>query len=147
MVFMEMKKVLVLLIVIILLGAGYFFLFAKKGTAPTTQTAPVTQTQQTQQTVSPPASQAAQNTVTLTVNGFSPATLTISAGQTVTWVNQSGEMATINSDPHPTHTNYTPLNLGGFASGASLSLSFPTAGTYGYHNHLNPSERGTIIVK
>jgi len=51
------------------------------------------------------------------------------------------------SDPHPVHTDYPPLNLGTFFDGASLSLKFPTAGTYVYHNHLNPSERGTIVVK
>ena len=140
-----MKTILLILVVIALLGVGYFFLFANKGAQPTSQT---TQMQTTQQpTASPSSSPSAQNTVTLTANGYSPATLTISAGQTVTWKNSSGEMATVNSDPHPTHTNYPPLNLGQFADGSSLSLTFPTAGTFGYHDHLNPSLRGTIIVK
>lgn len=85
--------------------------------------------------------------VTLTQSGFSPQTVTISAGDQVTWTNQSGQTATVNSDPHPTHGNYPPLNLGQFADGNSLSLVFPTSGTYGFHNHLNPNQTGTVIVK
>ncbi len=118
---------------IIYAGIYYFFL-AKKGGYNSNQSAPL------------PAQQS-QNTVTLTANGFSPTSLTIKAGQTVTWVNKSGEAATINSAPHPVHTSYPPLNLGNFPDGGTLSLTFDKPGTYGYHNHLNPSEQGTIIVE
>lgn len=136
---------------IIYAGIYYFFL-AKKGgynssqsgqyQSPATQQASPTTTQATSTTA-----QQSQNTVTLTANGFSPASLTIKAGQTVTWVNKSGEAATVNSAPHPVHTAYPPLNLGSFPDGGTLSLKFDKPGTYGYHNHLNPSERGTIVVE
>lgn len=136
---------------IIYAGIYYFFL-AKKGgynsnqsgqyQSPATQQASPTTTQAT-----PTPAQQSQNTVTLTTNGFSPTSLTIKVGQTVTWVNKSGEAATVNSDPHPVHTAYTPLNLGNFPDGGTLSLTFDKPGTYGYHNHLNPSERGTIVVE
>lgn len=88
-----------------------------------------------------------QNMVTLTADGFSPETLTIKTGDTVTWVNKSGSDATVNSAPHPVHSDYPPLNLGTFPDGGTLSLTFPTAGTYKYHNHLNPSQTGIIIVQ
>ena len=88
-----------------------------------------------------------QASVTLTPTGFNPSTLTIKAGTKVTWTNQSGETATVNSDPHPIHTDYPPLNLDEFSNGGTLSLTFDKAGTYGYHNHLNPSEHGTIVVQ
>ena len=94
-----------------------------------------------------PTPQQSQNTVTLTSNGFSPVTLTISVGQTVTWVNESGQAATVNSDDHPVHTGYTQLNLGSFSDGGILTLKFDEPGTFGYHNHLNPSEIGTITVQ
>lgn len=95
----------------------------------------------------PSSTAATQHEVTFTSSGFTPATITIKAGDTVVWINQSGAPATVNSDPHPTHTDYPPLNLGTFGNGATLSLTFPKAGTYGYHNHLNPVQKGTVIVK
>lgn len=88
-----------------------------------------------------------QNTITLTSSGFSPASLTVKVGDTVTWENRSGLVATVDSDPHPVHTNYPPLNLGNFSDGEELTFTFDKPGTYGYHNHLNTSEKGTIIVE
>ncbi len=85
--------------------------------------------------------------VTLTESGYSPATLTIKVGDTVTWTNTGSKNSNVSSDPHPQHTTYSPLNLGMLKPGDSLSLKFDTAGTYTYHNHLNESQRGTIIVK
>jgi len=141
----------------IIYGLIYYFVFAKKGGYNTNQTGQsLYPTTAQQQTISPtanptitssPSAMQQQNTVTLTQSGWSPATLTIKVGQTVVWNNKSGETATVNSDPHPTHTDYPPLNLGSFPDGGSLSLTLPKAGTYGYHNHLNPSERGTIVVE
>ncbi len=85
--------------------------------------------------------------VTLTKSGFSPATLTIKANSRVAWVNNSGQAASVNSNDHPTHKLYPPLNLGLFNSGSSVQLVFDKAGTYKYHNHLNPAQTGTIIVQ
>ncbi len=130
---------------IVVYGLIYYFLFAKKGgynynSTPTTP--PATNSEATS---SP--TEALKDTVTLTVNGFSPATLTIKAGTKVTWINQSGAGATVNSDPHPAHTAYPLFNLGSFQNGGTLSLTFDKTGTYGYHNHLKPSQTGTVIVQ
>ncbi|HYK08971.1 MAG TPA: cupredoxin domain-containing protein [Candidatus Eisenbacteria bacterium] len=133
-------------------GLVYYFVFANKGGYPVGPT--VSPTSSTT-TVSPTAMEASpsssvtqqRNAVTLTQNGFSPSVVTIKVGQTVTWTNKSGATATVNSDPHPTHTAYPPLNLGSFTDGGTLSLTFTKAGTYGYHNHFNPGEKGTIIVQ
>ncbi len=80
-------------------------------------------------------------------DGFSPQTLTVKKGDTVVWINQSGGAVTVNSDPHPTHNKNRFLNRGEFASGSSVQVTFVAAGTYGYHNHFNPSQKGTIIVQ
>ena len=140
-----MNSKLLLGLIVIIVIAGGFFLLANKTQAPTsTQTAPV----QTQATSAPiPTAAMSENTVTLTVNRFSPQTLTVQNGATVTWINKSGEMGNVSSDPHPTHTNYQPLNLGSFSEGKSVSLAFDKPGRYGYHNHLNSSLTGTILVK
>lgn len=127
-----MNKNLLIAIIVILVAVGAFFFFKNKPESQITPTKEETQE---------------QATITLTSTGFSPENITIKAGQKVTWLNKSGTEAAVNSDPHPTHTNYAPLNLGSFADGASLILTFDKAGTYGYHNHLNPNVRGTIIVQ
>lgn len=85
--------------------------------------------------------------VMLTSSGFNPSIVTIKAGSTVTWVNNSGQQGTVNADDHPTHQKYPELNLGLFAPGSSLQVKLTKPGTYTYHNHLNPSQRGTIVVQ
>ncbi|MBI2036082.1 cupredoxin domain-containing protein [Candidatus Microgenomates bacterium] len=90
---------------------------------------------------------AQQVTVMLTQSGFEPATVTVKAGTKVIWVNNSGDMATVNSAVHPTHLVYPPLNFDQFPNGQSLSLVFDKPGTYKYHDHLNPSQTGQVIVE
>lgn len=85
--------------------------------------------------------------VTLSSAGFSPKTITVKAGDTVVWKNDLGKSATVDSAPHPVHTSYPPLNLGGFSDGETLELTFTEAGTYSYHNHLNASQTGSVIVE
>lgn len=157
------SRVTIGVVVAVVLIGGLLLLSSRKAAAPTPYTTPTVTQQATSPTsaanttttgqpsttsASPSTTATAEaNTVTLTANGFSPATLTIKAGDKVTWINKSGAAATVNSDPHPTHTNYPELNLGQFSDGESLSLTFPKAGTYGYHNHFNPTQKGTIIVQ
>lgn len=148
---MVMNKWLIVAVVVVIVVGGGYFLMKGSSTTQTPQLQP-TQTNPSpseamKEEASPSAMQAEGNSVTLTATGYSPASLTVKVGTTVTWTNKSGEAATVNSDPHPTHTDYPPLNLGSFADGATKSLKFDKAGTYGYHNHFNPSERGTIIVQ
>lgn len=86
-------------------------------------------------------------TVNLTSSGFNPKTITIKTGTRVIWINKSAAAATVNSDIHPTHQLYTPLNLGEFPNGSSVQLVFDKPGTYKYHDHLNPSRTGTVVVE
>lgn len=126
--------------------ASFLILSPKK--AQKSQTSTVQETS----TVSPfpsPTTPAMQEEVMIpiTVSGFDPQTVTVKVGTKITWVNNSGKMANVSSAPHPTHTLYPPLNLGNIKAGASISLVFDKAGTYTYHNHLDPTQTGTIIVK
>lgn len=87
------------------------------------------------------------NTVTLTDDGFSPKSITIKVGEKVTWLNNSGDKATVDSSVHPTHRDYPKLNLGLFDDGEEKSLVFDESGTYKYHDHLNASKTGTVVVE
>lgn len=85
--------------------------------------------------------------VKVTASGFVPQTLTVNAGSRVVWFNETDEDATVHSDDHPTHRLYPELNAGQFSKGTSVQTVLTKPGTYTYHNHLNPSQKGTIIVK
>lgn len=86
-------------------------------------------------------------TVTLTSSGFDPKEVTVKKNGEVSWLNKSGKQASVNSDPHPTHQDFPPLNLGLFPSGSNVSLVFDKTGTFKYHNHLSPSQTGVVIVQ
>lgn len=91
---------------------------------------------------------ASKNEVVVTTAGFNPKTIEITAGSTATWVNNGTVATQVASTPHPIHTDYPPLNsVGIIQPGQSKSLKFDKAGTYRYHNHLNPASLGTVIVK
>ncbi len=89
----------------------------------------------------------ATESVTLTSSGFAPQSLTVKVGTKVVWTNQNGTAAAVNSASHPTHLVYPPLNLGNFGNGDTLSLVFDKPGTYKYHNHLNASQIGVVVVE
>lgn len=91
---------------------------------------------------------ATQNMITITSTGFSPQTITIKAEDSVTWTNSDTSNHTVNSNPHPTHTLYPLLNtIGLMKPGEIKSVTFTTAGTYTYHDHLNSSLTGIVIVQ
>lgn len=149
-----MKNYAIIVLILILVGGGSYLAYAKYGKTQnsSTSTNPVSEVLQkpTESLASPTATESMkvqENLVTLTANGYSPKTLTIKVGDTVTWLNKSGEMGNVSSDPHPAHTDFPALNLGRFGDGEKLTLTFTEAGTHGYHNHLNAEETGTIIVK
>ncbi len=75
---------------------------------------------------------------------FSPATVTIAAGQSVTWV-FGGVGHTVTFD----NINGHPDDIGDPAhpqANTSASRTFAQAGTYTYHCSIHPSMTGTVIV-
>lgn len=145
---MSSRLWIIVVVIILILGAGFYyfqFLQNKTDSQPVTISVPSPSSQEASPT---PAEQTQKNTITITANGFSPAEITVKAGESVTWVNSDSSDHQVNSAPHPTHTDYQPLNtVGLIKAGESKSLIFPTAGTYKYHDHLNPQLTGTVIVE
>ena len=87
------------------------------------------------------------NNVTYDGSSFSPTSITIELGDNVEWTNNSSSFIEIASNPHPIHTEYPPLNLGLVQpNGGAVSLTFNEIGTFGYHNHLNETQTGEIVV-
>jgi len=99
------------------------------------------------------ASSGASVTITATSSfTFSPSTATISAGQKVCWVNNSGIPHTVSSGPGQTTASDDGRFTGGsLPSGGTVVVTFPTAGSYPFHCnvHLTPTYNmtGTITVQ
>ncbi len=142
---MNTKNILILVVLVALLGGTFWFIenrgkIYSKNTMSNSSGAPAS-------SVGSSDFKGQEHTVNLTASGFEPQSLTIKAGEKVVWVNETGVAATVSSNNHPTHLLYPKLNLGGFNGGEQLSLVFDTPGTYGYHNHLDPSQTGEITVE
>ncbi len=69
---------------------------------------------------------------------FSPATLTIKAGTTVTWKNMSSAPHTITSDDGKT------FDSGTIPTGGTFHFTFTTPGAFSYHCNYHPYMRATI---
>ena len=80
------------------------------------------------------------NSVTISNYSFSPATLTVTAGTTVTWTNKDSVAHTVTSDG-------SVFSSGDLSPNASFKYTFKTAGTFTYHCAIHVSMKGTVIVK
>ncbi|MDP3948878.1 MAG: cupredoxin domain-containing protein [bacterium] len=94
--------------------------------------------------------------VTYADNGFSPSEITIPKGSAIIFRNYSSKKMRVASNPHPGHSGY-PATGGCIGSTfdscdnippkVSWSFVFDSSGTWGYHDHLNPSQNGTVTVQ
>ncbi len=110
------------------------------------------------QQATPQPAQASGKIVEITASGFNPANLTISAGETVTFINRDSAPHWIASGAHPTHMLYPEPGgcIGSkfdackaLAQGESFSFQFNQKGSWPYHDHLNARAPffGRIIVQ
>jgi len=82
---------------------------------------------------------ASDPTVTIADFQFTPATITIHVGDTVTWVNNGPSAHTATANNHS-------FNTGVLQKGHSASHTFTTAGTFTYICSIHPFMHGTVIV-
>jgi plastocyanin len=112
-----------------------------------------------------PAAQAntqEDNIIDITEFGFTPDEMAVKQGDAVIWVNKNQRKSWPASDAHPTHTLYpdsginkcgTPEAAGIFDACKGLEENwtyifvFREEGTWTYHDHLNPSFTGKIVVE
>lgn len=76
---------------------------------------------------------------------FSPATITIKVGTTVTWTNTTGAPHTVTSDDGTTFDS--GINTPIAANGGTFSFTFTKAGTFTYHCQIHPFMKATVIVQ
>jgi len=87
-------------------------------------------------------------TISMTDTGFVPATVTITAGTTVKFLNNGQAAHWPASFVHPVHTVLPAFDSKvGVATGADYSFTFNQTGAWNFHDHLNPTFLGTITVE
>ena len=80
--------------------------------------------------------------VTIDNYSFTPSTLTIRAGTTVTWTNRDSEVHTVVADDAA-----AGFKSAGLDTDDSFSFTFDKVGSYSYHCSLHPHMTGKIIVQ
>ncbi len=135
-----MKKIILLIIVIAAAVGFYLWWSNNKSTSPKTSI-PVTPS---------------MALITYTDLGYTPASLSVKAGEMVVFKNESSNNIWPASANHPTHNDY-PTTGGCLGStfdacksvppGQAWSFKFEVVGSWKYHDHLNPKYFGSITVE
>jgi len=167
------KSLIITIVVLLVLVVIGYYVFTKFRTStlapelpqpltPSVFEIPSTSTTPTPPTATPTEAETTEVIVKITDNGFEPKEIEIVRGTRVTWINESNRPSWPASDIHPTHRLYpgsgiekcgTPEedkifdSCKGLAPGESWSFIFQEIGEWSYHDHLNPSFVGKIIVK
>lgn len=86
-------------------------------------------------------------TIVFTSDGFSPEELEVRLGQTVTVKNESNQRVQYSSDDHPTHRLNEGMNLAILQPGESGTFTAGPVGRHGFHDHIDDSFTGVLIVR
>ena len=87
------------------------------------------------------------NTVWILDGNFNPSVITITKGETVTWVNKDEAKRKVAADPHPTSSTLPDLVSDELNQGDTFKYTFKEAGEWYYHDYLNPIKKGKVVVK
>src|SRR3989338_1912237 len=100
--------------------------------------------------------------VEITASGFTPRSVTVPAGSSVTFVNTDLAPHWPASGPHPIHTGYPASTIRKCNTGEESAIfdacesllkddrytfTFTEKGSWKYHDHLDPSLTGTVVVE
>ncbi len=88
-----------------------------------------------------------KTTVSYGDSGFLPKEITVKVGTNVSFLNQSSRGMWVASAVHPTHQLLPGFDeLTSVARGGLYEYTFVKIGTWKYHNHVNPSDTGSVVV-
>ncbi len=156
---MKIKSILLAVVVLATVLVGWMFLKNNREVlinSPTPTISPTPTPLVSPELLVSPSPVVSKNIVIYTDSGYTPNTIKIKKGETVTWKNKSSGGMWTASNPHPIHTEY-PQSGGCISSifdecksdgpGIEWSFTFTHAGTWGYHNHVNARDMGTVVVE
>ncbi len=148
--------------IVVILGGVWYFSGASAGSGTASGAMEGNEYQQGSGASSTPSGSRGSATVNYDGTSFSPSSLTVHAGDTVTFVDHSASSMWIASGVHPSHELYDGTSRAihcatGYAgpapfdecaaSSANYSFTFTKAGAWPYHDHLNAGVTGKIIVQ
>jgi plastocyanin len=85
--------------------------------------------------------------VRITKDGFQPATLSVHKGTKVVWVSDDAGLHQVASNPFPKDNGLPGLNSEILNENQNYTYTADMAGTFGYHDQINPTINGTLTVK
>lgn len=134
-------------IVLLIAGVGLFVwaLNARKADVPAS-IPESSQTARNNDSSVATATEALAAIIVFTNDGFTPNTLSVKKGTVVTVKNESSKRVQFSSDDHPSHRDDPSLNMKTLAPGESGTFTAVTVGTQGFHDHIDDSKVGTLIV-
>lgn len=141
------RKVAIIVVAVLVIGAGVYFMMQQNNPTPKESTNTSTSSSSTAPTSPAVDTQEVAATITYSGSGFLPEKVTVKSGQSIAIRNDSSTEVQFDSDPHPIHTTNKELNVEIVAPGEVKTFTVTKTGTFGYHNHLNPSQEGTIVVE
>ena len=162
-----MKVLIIIIIVLLLLIGGYFYFFTgDKGSKSETINSNIvsdstSSSSSTKETDSETELKPSGNVVEISENGFSPSVISINQGDSVIFQNVGKKAIWPASDVHPKHTVYPGSDIKkcntaeasrifdacrGIAPEGIYTFTFTERGSWEYHDHLSPRNKGTIIV-
>lgn len=133
------SKVIIALVVVAVLAVGAVLLFDTKSIDKNRDASSDSNSELADEEVAA--------TINYTSSGFSPNSVTVTAGGVVRIVNQTDDEIEPSSNPHPDHNDNPELNFGDIEPGASKTATITKTGTWGYHNHYHADHKATIIVQ
>lgn len=138
---MNSKIIIGIIIVAVVIGGGIYF-FGKNSSSQTNMQNMPTQSQE-QTNTNPTSSDqkpTAADAVIIQGYAFSPETITVKVGDTITWTNND-------STEHSATADDGSFDTGLFSQGQSKTVTFKKAGTFTYHCSAHPYMKGTVIVQ
>ena len=87
-----------------------------------------------------PAALAADHAVDIAGFAFSPQSVTVAVGDTVTWSNADAQN-------HTATANGGSFDTGTITSSTPKSVTFSAAGTFAYHCKIHPAMTATVVVE
>ncbi|MCR4274502.1 MAG: cupredoxin domain-containing protein [Candidatus Campbellbacteria bacterium] len=135
-----MKSLIIWIVIIILVVLGV--MWVRKPAVLVPPTDPGTTTTTVTPTTLPPTAEFLVPTASVAIENFafSPKTVTVKKGTSVTWTNKD-------SAPHTVSVvgGAGPSSVS-LATGATFSFTFDTVGVFQYTCSLHPSMQGTVVV-
>jgi plastocyanin len=140
--------IMVAVVVVVIIAVVGLVMAKKKNTTTSTTSTPSSTTQTPSDTTQTPSSSSSASSdsasqgssVAIQDMNFSPATLTVKKGTTVTWTNKDSVAHTVTVD------SGAGPNSGNLDSGKTYSYTFDTAGTFNYHCQYHSNMVAKVVV-